>query len=208
MRAILCVLLAVFAAPALAVEPVVGGPCEGCEAIFDLRGPAPVGTARLAPDGAAGQPMLLRGVVRGRDGLAVGGVIVYGYQTNAAGIYEPDEKAPSRAGRRHGRYRGWVQTDAEGRFELRTVRPGGYPASDLPAHIHLHVLEPGCATYYLEDVTFTDDARLTEAQRRAVANGRGGSGVTTPQRIAGVWHVQRHIRLGQGIEGYPDCGGK
>lgn len=146
MRGVLCVVLGLVTVAAQAVAPIVGGPCEGCDAVFDLRGPAALRTGRLAPEGAAGQPMLLTGVVRGRDRQPVGGVIVYGYQTNAAGLYEPDDRAPSRAGRRHGRYRGWVRTDGEGRFELRTVRPGGYPNSDIPEHIHLHVLEPGCAT--------------------------------------------------------------
>ena len=149
--------------------------------------------------------MLLFGVVSGPDGRPKSGAIVYGYQTNSAGIYEPDESAPSGAGRRHGRYRGWVQTDHDGRYEFKTVRPGGYPNSDLPEHIHLHVLEPGCATYYLEDATFDDDPRLTEAKRREFANHRGGKGLSSPKRVLGVWQAQRNITLGQSIPDYPGC---
>lgn len=108
-------------------------------------------------------------------------------------------------GRRHGRYRGWVQTDQDGRYEFKTVRPGGYPNSDLPEHIHLHVLEPGCATYYLEDATFDDDPRLTEAKRREFANHRGGKGLSSPKRVLGVWQAQRNITLGQSIPDYPGC---
>jgi protocatechuate 3,4-dioxygenase beta subunit len=32
-----------------------------------------------------------------------------------------------------------LKTEREGRFELRAIRPSGYPDSDLPAHIHIEI---------------------------------------------------------------------
>ena len=205
MRTAIITLLTIASTITFAAEPIVGGPCEGCEAIFDGFADAPIGRGRIAPDGAYGQPMIIRGVVRDQNGRLRQGIVVYAYQTDADGRYQRDAQAPSFAGSRHGKYRGWVLSDQSGKYEFSTVRPAGYPNSDLPQHIHIHVLEPGCATYYLEDITFSDDTRMTNAKRREFFNDRGGSGYSTPQRVDGVWTVQRDITLGQAISDYPRC---
>jgi protocatechuate 3,4-dioxygenase beta subunit len=176
--------------------PVLGGPCEDCE--IAQRGmpaePGPV--ARIAPIGEPGEPMVLEGVVRSADGKPAAGIVVYGYHTNAKGRY-PGRDA------RHGDLRGWARTGADGRYRFETIRPGAYPGRRDPQHIHLHVIEPGRGTYYIDDVLFADDPRLTP-ERRARLAGRGGSGVTTPERDAdGTWRVRRDIVLGRNIPGYP-----
>ena len=101
--------------------------------------------------------------------------------------------------------RGWAVSDDQGRYRFDTIRPASYPTRDVPAHIHMHVLEPGCSTYYIDDVMFTDDPLLTPAQRRAHAAGRGGNGIVTPARTEGRWQVARDIRLGAGIPGHRAC---
>ena len=69
--------------------------------------------------------------------------------------------------------------------------------------MHLHIIEPGRCTYYIDDIVFTDDPRLTPAARAGFP-GRGGSGVATPRREGeGAWVVERDIVLGAGIRGYP-----
>jgi len=99
--------------------------------------------------------------------------------------------------------RGWVRTDAQGRYRFDTVRPGAYPMRSDPQHVHLHVVEPARGTYYIDDLVFDDDPRLTAAQRER-QGGRGGSGIAHPVRNAdGVWQVRRDITLGAGIPAYP-----
>jgi protocatechuate 3,4-dioxygenase beta subunit len=177
-------------------EPVVGGPCEGCEAVFaglpaklDWRG-------RIAPPDEKGEPMRISGVVRDRQRQPVAGVIVYAYQTDAAGLYPSSTT-------RHGRLRGWVRTDANGRYQFNTIRPGGYPNTTIPQHVHMHVIEPGRATYYIDEMVFSDDPRLTTEQRKQLVTGRGGPGLVTPVRDPdGVWSVARDIVLGQNVPGY------
>ncbi len=184
-------------------EPIVGLPCEGCEAVFEGLPKRPASSSRIAPLGEPGEPMRIEGTVRDRRGRPIEGVIVYAYQTNAQGLYVADEHAKSAAVARHGRLRGWARTDAAGRFQFDTIRPGGYPNGYTPQHVHMHVIEVGRCTYYLDELLFDDDPRLTPEKRSRLPD-RGGSGITHPRRDeTGRWWVTRDIVLGQGIPGYP-----
>jgi protocatechuate 3,4-dioxygenase beta subunit len=149
--------------------------------------------------------MQLYGQVFAADGQPAAGIQIYAYQTDHAGIYPPlDGVGP--AARRQGRLRAWVVSDSAGRYRFDTVRPGGYPDSAILQHIHLHVIEAGRCTYYLDDVEFADDPRRTDHAERA--SPRGGSGLTHPERGAdGAWKVRRDIHLGRNVVDYGQCGG-
>ena len=86
-------------------EPVVGLPCEGCEAVFQGIPEAIASATRVAPDGEKGEPLVLRGRVTTADGAPAAGIVIYAYQTNATGIY-PTPNGLSGAASRHGRLRG------------------------------------------------------------------------------------------------------
>jgi protocatechuate 3,4-dioxygenase beta subunit len=60
---------------------------------------------------------------------------------------------------RHARLFGYVRTDKDGKFELHTIKPSGYPQSDLPAHIHIHVSADGYQSF-VNEFLFDDDERL------------------------------------------------
>lgn len=181
-------------------EPVIGLPCEGCETVFDGLPDHPASRARVAPVSEPGEPLTITGHVYGPDGSPRAGVIVYAYQTDASGVYPPAE-----ASHRHGRLRGWVMSDEEGTYTFDTIRPGSYPGRTDPAHVHLHVIEPGCATYYIDDLVFTDDPLLTPAAQKQTSRGRGGKGIATPTRANNRWHVVRDVHLGMNIPGYTAC---
>jgi protocatechuate 3,4-dioxygenase, beta subunit len=186
-----------------AQEPIVGRPCEGCEAVFEGLPSSLAATARLAPAGEPGDPMTLTGQVLGADGRPRAGVIVYAYQTNAAGVYPPSSLRTGAAAR-HGALRGWALSGADGRYTFETIRPGTYPTRDAPAHIHMHVIERGCATYYIDDVMFEDDPLLTPAVRRTQTM-RGGPGIVAATRVNGRWMATRDIHLGRNIPGHAGC---
>lgn len=187
------------AAGGQAVEqvPVIGGPCEGCEAVFVGMPDSLSWHARIAPEDEPGEPMVIRGTVHGPDGEPAPGVVVYAYHTNARGEYPPNEAYTGHA-RRHGELRAWVRTDGRGRYRFETIRPGSYPGRETPAHVHMHVIEPGCCTYYISSVRFRDDPLLPDDARPS-ADARGGPGLVDPTREGGVWVVERDIRLRRGL---------
>ena len=202
---LIATLLALVPMPANAGEPVVGGPCEECESVY-VQMPAEIpSVARIAPPDEAGTPLRIEGTVRDRRGKPVEGVIVYAYHTNAKGRYPSDKATKGTSAQRHGRLRGWARSDSAGRYGFETIRPGGYPFSRDPQHIHMHIIEPGRCTYYIDDLLFAGDPRLTAAKIARLSRGRGGPGITQPTRNeSGVFFVQRDIVLGAKIPGYPE----
>jgi protocatechuate 3,4-dioxygenase beta subunit len=184
-------------------EPIVGGPCERCEAVFEGIPSELSAIARIAPAEEPGEPMRIEGRVCHQDGSVAPGTVVYAYHTNAEGIYPRDDKLRGQPAYGHGKLRSWVQADKDGRYRFDTVRPGGYPNSEMPQHVHMHVIEPGRCTYYIDDIVFEDDPRLTAEKRDEYEHGRGGTGVTRPERDQGVWLVKRDIILGARIPDYP-----
>lgn len=202
---VLLVLLAACSGVGAGTTPVVGLPCEDCDVPLIGLPAAPPATALLAPAGEPGQRLRLHGRVTDAQGRPRQGVIVYAHQTNQQGIY-PGEKTDDAPGvRQHGRLRAWAATDADGRYAFLTVRPGSYPGTRMPQHIHLYVIERGCALYYIDDVLFRDDPHLTPAVARKAAQGRGGPGIVAPVRVADGWEATRDIVLGRNIPGYPGC---
>ena len=186
-------------------EPVVGLPCEGCEAVFDGMPNQMNSRTRIAAKSEPGVPMIVVGKALNSQGQPQSGIIIYAYQTNAKGIYPESSAVRDFETRRQGTLRAWVRTDAAGRYAFDTIRPGSYPADDIPEHIHFHVIERGCSTYYIDDIMFTDDPKLTSKQIKRIAKNRGGNGISTPLRKDGVWYVIRDIHLGQNIPGYRVC---
>jgi len=185
-------------------EPVVV-PCEGCEAVFqDLPGQLE-SVARLAADTEPGERLQLSGTVRDESGQPQPGIVVYAYQTDAAGEYPQDRRLSGTAAL-HGRLRGWASTDTRGQYRFDTVRPGAYPGGSEPQHVHLHVIEPGRCTYYLGDVLFDDDPLLTPGRRSQQADAFGGSGIVRAQgRAETGWRATRDIELGANVPGHGRC---
>lgn len=156
-----------------------------------------------------GQKILLTGTVYQPDGTTpASDVMIYYYQTNPAGRYvhkpdEPRSMAPNNLGQTHGFIRGWVKSDANGRYRIYTVRPGAYPARDFPAHVHVTIKEPnGINEYYIDDFVFDDDPLLTAGYRQRI-EARCGSGVVKLVQKDGLHVGERNLVLGLNIPGHP-----
>jgi protocatechuate 3,4-dioxygenase beta subunit len=195
--------------PLSPVDPTMPG-CGDCSGAYEGLPSSLSNRARIAPASEPGEPLRVTGRVLGPDGEPRGGIIVYAYQTDRTGIYPPP--SPPRAeSNHHGTLRGWTRTAADGRYAFDTIRPGSYPDTTNPQHVHVHVIEPGCYTYFVDEMLFTDDPmfrQLPERDRAALTPGMGGGAVVTPTMRDGVAEVVRDIHLGRNIRGYPACGAK
>ena len=136
--------------------------------------------------------MVIEGQVLTARGAPAPGIVVYAYHTDVSGLYP-------RGANGHGRLRGWAVSDARGQFRFDTIRPGAYPSRDVAEHVHMHVIEPGIGTYYIDNLEFEDDP--LNSRRRGAE--RGGGGLMLPVRRDGIWFARRDIALGRNISGDP-----
>ena len=122
--------------------------------------PARVGSSeRIAPASEPGTPFLVHGTVLDTAGKPAARVEVFAYQTDHTGLYaQPGASDPWRL-------KGWAVTDAEGRFEFRTIRPAPYPNRPIPAHIHLSFVTSCCGRQSSE-VMFEGDPLATPDYRQ------------------------------------------
>jgi protocatechuate 3,4-dioxygenase beta subunit len=145
--------------------------------------------ARIAPEREPGTPLVISGTVLDTTGRPAAGVEVFAYHTDAAGRYA----APGAAD--PWRLKGWAVTDAQGRFEFRTIRPAPYPDRDVPAHVHA-TLTTSCCGHQFDDLMFEGDPLATNAYREhfAEVGEHGLYGIVT--RIAdGTERVSYTIRM-------------
>lgn len=152
----------------------------------------------IAPADEPGKRIVISGQIFKKDGKTpYPGVLMYLYHTDEKGIYA--KKGNETGIRRwHGRLHGWLRTDAEGRYEIRSIRPASYPDSKVNAHIHAVVWEPGNKKepYYIDDFLFADDPFLRPAEREDARKNPGKSNVVTLKTNAkGMLEGKRDIRL-------------
>ena len=124
---------------------------------------APAGApsaGRLAPGGEPGQPLHVSGVVVGPDNAPIAGASLYVYQTDHEGYYSVKPASDNR----NPRLKLFLRTDAKGAYSFDTIKPGSYPQSRVPAHIHFEVSAAGRAPHIFE-IVFTGDPFITSEMR-------------------------------------------
>jgi protocatechuate 3,4-dioxygenase beta subunit len=153
------------------------------------RPPVLDSVGRIAPSGEPGTPLVLEGQVVEPDGATpAAAVMVFAYHTDRDGLY-------SRPGEERWCFRGWVRTDEEGRFRLRTIRPAPYPSRSEPAHVHVTLESPLHGRQWTRSILFADDPLVSaEARRRSAAAGRFGNVREVTMRD-GVAHVRAFFKL-------------
>jgi protocatechuate 3,4-dioxygenase beta subunit len=139
-----------------------------------------------------GEQLVITGTVYGSDGKTPReGVLFYVYQTDALGSYNKADGSW-----RHPRIKGWFRSGKDGTYKLRTIKPGSYPGSRTPAHIHVvYVPEKGRARWF-DDFLFDGDPHLREEDyARYRKNGNFSSILKLSKGNDGVWRGERNIKV-------------
>jgi len=118
----------------------------------------------LAGEKEPGKRLVIAGRIWKADGKKpAGSERVLVYHTDATGDYGSRPGATAAQGTRDARLSGYVTTDPEGRFEVRTIRPAPYPSGGIPAHVHFVL---GGSNLELQ---FADDPRVDATDRKNMA---------------------------------------
>lgn len=180
---------------------LIGGPCEGCEAIFEY------GNKKLTPVDTLpdflekGPKIKVSGTIYQNDGTTPAeNVILYIYHTDQNGIYAT-KGGETGWGKRHGYIRGWVKTGSNGRYAFYTLKPGVYPDRSTPAHIHPTILEPNGKYYWIGSYHFEGDTLLTKNEIYPELPRSGSIGLLTLKKEGDIWVGSRDFILGKNIPG-------
>jgi protocatechuate 3,4-dioxygenase, beta subunit len=180
----------------------IGGGCEDCDLMFANMPASLSWETQISAKDEPGEPLEITGTLFKPDGRTpAAGVILYVYHTDVKGEYTPSPN--QKDGRRHGHLRGWMKTDAQGRYKFTTIRPASYPQGRNPQHIHPIIDEPGKGYYWVDEYLFDDDPYLTENERSRQP-GRGGKNgiIHLTKDASGTWKGKRDIILGKNVPGY------
>ncbi len=142
-------------------------------------------------DDEPGESLYVTGQVFGPDGeTPLPDVHLHVYHTDAAGLYAP----PGTPDGTH-RLRGDLWTNVEGRYAFRTIRPGAYPNTATPQHIHF-VVEGDDFPEQRFDLFFADDLRVSD-RMRAREKSKGRFAEIQPVKSAddGTQQVRFDLRL-------------
>lgn len=181
----------------------VGGPFENAELMY-IGMPKKIASSDTTlgwfPEG---QKLIITGTILKPDGVTPApNVILYYYHTDTKGYYANHPDLDQRAAR-HGYLRGWVKSDAQGKYAIHTVRPAAYPSESEPAHIHPSILEPGLDNPYYLDAFIFDDTLILTAEKRDAMENRGGSGILRILENGNIQVAEHNIILGLNIPNYP-----
>lgn len=188
--------------PSFVKYQLVGGPCEGCEAIFEY-GNKELNPIDILPDFSEdGMKIKIEGTVYQPDGRTPAkGVVLYVYHTDQTGEY-PTSGDETGWARRHGYIRGWMKTEKDGHYEFYTLKPGIYPSRSNPSHIHITILEPSGKYYWIDEFYFEGDPLLTNEQKNPESPRGGDSGLLSLTKMGEIWRAKRDIVLGKNVIPY------
>jgi len=138
-----------------------------------------------------GERLIVTGQVFGPEGKTpLTRASVYVYHTDAKGLYTPETNDS-----RNPRLRGYMRTDAQGRYEFRTIKPAPYPNNRIPAHIHYVVNAPGHQERIFE-IVFEGDPLIDERIRAdAAKEGSAFSICALTRDQQGVWRCSQDIKM-------------
>jgi protocatechuate 3,4-dioxygenase beta subunit len=134
--------------------------------------------------------------VRDENNSPIAGALVYVFQTSANGSYSSrGGNAADMGDSLNPRLFGYMKTDADGKYDFRTIRPGQYPNDGPPAHIHYEITAAGLEREITE-LMFEDDSRMTpDTKKWAIEAGfvvaKPSPGEDGVMRVTADWTLKR-----------------
>ncbi|WP_101357659.1 dioxygenase family protein [Raineya orbicola] len=180
----------------------VGGGCEGCELMY-VGMPKNISSEHTSIGWKEGkQKLILTGKVFLLDGKTpASDVIIYYWHTDDKGLYSSNNETLKQA-KEHGKLRGWVKSDKEGNYTIKTSRPAAYPNDNIPQHIHLSIKEPNINEYYA-DLYFDDDPLYLNHKKKYGKLDRAGTELLRVVLDGNIQIAEHNIVLGLNIPNYP-----
>jgi len=185
------------------LNKIVGGGCDGCELMY-VEMPDVLSFEHSSAGWEEGkQKLLLTGKIFQLDGRTpASDVIIYYWHTDDEGLYAPNEATPKQA-KAHGKLRGWVKSDKQGNYTIRTSRPAPYPKDNIPQHIHLAIKEPELPNEYYADLYFDDDPLYLNHKKKYGRMDRAGTELLRIVLDGDIQIAEHNIVLGLNIPNYP-----
>jgi len=145
----------------------------------------------LAKDSDQGEQMIISGTIFEADGQTPApNVLVYLYHTDIYGLYGKSGE------HRHGRYRGWMLTDSQGRYEFQTIKPAPYPENRFAAHIHTTITTKNLKEDWIDNYLFEGDTLISAGERKAAGRKGGFNPIVKLEKAKeGIWLAKRDIKL-------------
>jgi len=186
-----------------AKDKLVGGSCEGCELMY-IGMPEEILTEHISIGWTEGNlKLILTGKILQLDGKTPAkNILIYYWHTDDKGFYSSDKQTPEKA-RVHGKLRGWVKSDVNGNYTIKTSRPAAYPSTDIPQHIHLSIKEPNINEYYT-DLYFDDDPSYLKHKKKYGKLDRAGTEILRPLLDNRIQVAEHNFVLGLNIPNYPN----
>ena len=108
------------------------------------------------------EPMIISGTIFQPDGRTPApNILIYFYHTDSDGYY-------GRSGEvRDGHFRGWMLTDARGRYEFSSIKPAPYPNRTEAAHVHMTLTGKNFEEDSINTILFEGDKFIKEQERNS-----------------------------------------
>ena len=165
----------------------------GAEGMGAIDAPANISWKTvLSTDADKGEKMIVSGTIFEPDGKTPApNVLIYLYHTDIYGYY-----GRKSGEHKHGRYRGWMLTDGQGKYEFQTIKPAPYPENRFAAHIHTTLTTKTMKEDWIDNYLFEGDTLISTRERTEAGQKGGFNPILKLEKTTnGIWTAQRNIQL-------------
>lgn len=148
-------------------------------------------SGRIAGEDEPGTPFIILGQLVEPDETLAAGVVVHAYHRDGDGFdFGPGDNSLTTW-----KLQGWAETNAEGRFEFRTIRPTPDHLGREGAHIHFTLESNDYGRQWAPTVYLADDPLVSSDQRRRSKEAGEFGWVREVETNNGVQQIYVRIRL-------------